>query len=127
LADTLRLDKWLWQARFFKTRTLAAKFVASGGVRLNTNCVDKPAATVKPGDGLAFALGQQVRVVRIVALGTRRGPAPEAQALYDDLTPEAPTPAKRVGARPTKKQRRDMEIFRDAAALSGLEFDPSAD
>ncbi|MEX0969880.1 MAG: RNA-binding S4 domain-containing protein [Paracoccaceae bacterium] len=127
MADTLRLDKWLWHARFFKTRTLAAKFVSTGGVRLNSNRVDKPAIQVKPGDGLSFALGMQVRVVRIIALGTRRGPAPEAQALYDDLTPELPEPAKRVGARPTKKQRRDMDAFRDAAALTGLEIDPSDD
>lgn len=127
MADTLRLDKWLWHARFFKTRTLAAKFVAAGGVRLNANRVDKPSTSIKPGDGLTFALGLQVRVVRIVDLGTRRGPAPEAQALYDDLTPELPTPAKRVGARPTKKDRRTMESHHETATRWGLEFDKNDD
>jgi ribosome-associated heat shock protein Hsp15 len=127
LADVLRLDKWLWHARFFKTRTLAAKFIASGGVRLNSNRIDKPATTIKPGDGLSFALGLQVRVIRIKEMGTRRGPAPEAQALYDDLTPEAPEPAKRVGARPTKKDRRVMQTHLDTAMRMGLELDDSDD
>ena len=127
MAETLRLDKWLWHARFFKTRTLAAKFVSAGGVRLNSNRVDKPATQVKPGDGLSFAIGAQVRVVHILAMGTRRGPAPEAQALYDDLTPEAPTPAKRVGARPTKKDRRTMDSHHETAMRMGLEIDDNAD
>lgn len=127
MADTLRVDKWLWHARFFKTRTLAAKFVGAGGVRLNSNRIDKPATPIKPGDGLVFVMGEQVRVVRIVGLGTRRGPAPEAQALYDDLTPETPTPAKRVGARPTKKDRRTMDSQRDTATQWGLEIDTGQD
>ncbi len=111
----LRLDKWLWYARFFKTRTLAAKLVSGGQVRLNGERIHKPAQGVGPGDVLTFAQARQVRVVRILALGTRRGPADEAGALYQDLTPPvAPvrdTP--RVGARPTKRDRRAIDRLRD--------------
>ena len=82
----LRIDKWLWQARFFKTRSLAAKQVGSGHVRLNGNRVLKPAQAVAPGDVLTFPQGRIVRVVRIEKLGERRGPAPEAQTLYFDMT-----------------------------------------
>ncbi|MGI9417192.1 MAG: RNA-binding S4 domain-containing protein [Geminicoccaceae bacterium] len=81
----LRLDKWLWQARFFKTRTLAATVAAKGKVRINRMLVTKPHYKVRPGDVLTFAQGRDIRVVRIVALGERRGPAPEARTLYDDI------------------------------------------
>jgi len=81
----LRLDKWLWQARFFRTRTLAAGQVAEGQVRLNGARVTRPAQAVGPGDVLTFVQGSRVRVVRIAALGARRGPAAEARALYEDL------------------------------------------
>ncbi|MCB1368620.1 MAG: RNA-binding S4 domain-containing protein [Rhodobacteraceae bacterium] len=106
----IRLDKWLWQARFFKTRSLAARIVSGGQVRVNAARVAKPAALVGPGDTLTFAKGQVIRVVRIVAIGTRRGPAPEAAALYEDLTPPpASEPdAPREGGRPSGKARRDM-------------------
>lgn len=115
-AEKLRLDKWLWQARFFKTRTLAARQVSGGHVRVNGTRAGKPAQTVVPGDVLTFVQGRQVRVVRIAALGTRRGPAPEAQALYEDLTPpeDRPDPAApRSGPRPTKRDRRQMQAFRE--------------
>ena len=116
---TLRLDKWLWQARFFKTRTLAAKMVSLGQVRVNSARVTKPATAVKVGDGLTFAQGDAVRIIEILALGARRGPATEAQALYLDLAPK-PDPAdigakpyaERGGARPTKKDRRAMDAIR---------------
>ncbi|MDE3080565.1 MAG: RNA-binding S4 domain-containing protein [Paracoccaceae bacterium] len=87
--ETIRLDKWLWQARFFKTRGLATKSVQDGGVRLNAARVSKPAQQVGPGDTLTFIQGGRVRVVRILATGARRGPALEAQALYDDLSEPA--------------------------------------
>ncbi len=112
----LRLDKWLWQARFFKARSLAARQVSGGQVRVNGTRVSKPAQTVAIDDVLTFVQGREVRVVRIAALGERRGPAPEAQQLYDDLTParEATEPAPpRTGPRPTKRDRRAMEAFRD--------------
>ena len=110
----LRIDKWLWHARFFKTRSLAARQVSDGHVRLNGDRVGKPAQTVSAGDVLTFAQARQIRVVRVVALGDRRGPAEEAQALYDDMTPpEAPKP-ERVGPRPTKRDRRILDGLRDS-------------
>ncbi|WP_298677978.1 RNA-binding S4 domain-containing protein [uncultured Lentibacter sp.] len=115
--EKLRLDKWLWHARFFKTRGLSAKQVSGGHCRVNSQKVLKPAHAVTAGDVLTFSQGAQIRVVRIVALGTRRGPAPEAQALYEDLTPprapRAPEPA-RTGPRPTKKDRRHIAAFKDS-------------
>ena len=83
--SSLRLDKWLWQARFCKTRGDAARMVANGAVRVNAVRVLKPATLVRPGDGLTFSHGLDVRVIRIRALGVRRGPAMEARALYEDL------------------------------------------
>ena len=83
--DGLRLDKWLWQARFFKTRTLAAQLAGRRKVRINQTLVTKPHYRVRPGDVLTFPQGRTIRVVRVLALGTRRGPAPEAQALYEDV------------------------------------------
>jgi ribosome-associated heat shock protein Hsp15 len=82
----IRLDKWLWQARFFRTRGLAARAVMDGLVRVNAQRVLKPATPVGIGDGLTFLQGGSVRVVRILALGVRRGPATEARLLYEDLT-----------------------------------------
>lgn len=116
--EVIRLDKWLWHARFFKTRTLAAKQVSGSHVRVNANKVIKPAIKVGAGDTLTFALGEKIRVVEIVGCGHRRGPAPEAQALYLDKTPvqekKHRTPgADRVGGRPTKKDRRSLDLSRD--------------
>lgn len=81
----LRLDKWLWQARFFKSRHLAGDLVNEGHLRLNGQRCMKPGHAVAMGDVLTFPLGHHIRVVRILALGARRGPAPEAQALFTDL------------------------------------------
>lgn len=116
----LRIDKWLWQARFFKTRSLAAKQVSSGHVRVNGTRAGKPAQGVAPGDVLTFIQAREVRVVEVVALGERRGPAPEAQALYIDRTekPQAPeTPQSRNPrfegkGRPDKHQRREQDRMR---------------
>nr|WP_208103290.1 RNA-binding S4 domain-containing protein [Rubellimicrobium sp. CFH 75288] len=83
------MDKWLWQARFLRSRSLATEFVAAGRLRVNGQPVDKPARAVGPGDVLTFALAGQVRVVRVLALGERRGPAPEAQSLYEELPPRS--------------------------------------
>ncbi|MFP3944203.1 MAG: RNA-binding S4 domain-containing protein [Alphaproteobacteria bacterium] len=86
-----RVDRWLWFARFFKTRSAAARLVAAGRVRIGTGGATrrmaKPSQTVAEGDVLTFPQGRQVRVVRIVALGHRRGPAPEAATLFEDLAP----------------------------------------
>lgn len=110
----LRLDKWLWFARFFKSRSLASKFCADGRVRISGQIVRKAHQTVRPGDVLTFATGSRVRVVKILALGSRRGPAAEARMLYEDLAPLAkPKPAPprvavrpRGSGRPTKAERR---------------------
>lgn len=118
--EKLRIDKWLWHARFFKTRSLAAK-VVSGGVRVNGAVVAKPAFCVAAGDVLTFGQAREVRVIRVVALGARRGPAPEARALYDDLDPPKPreaaphAPRYEGGGRPTKRDRRMMEKSRPDA------------
>ena len=112
----LRLDKWLWQARFFKTRSLAAREVSAGHVRINGDKTDKPARVVGPGDVLTFAQARRVRVVRIEALGTRRGPASEAQTLYTDLSPAQDKRPENPGfygkGRPTKRDRRSLDLSR---------------
>jgi len=86
-----RLDKWLCQARFFKSRGLAAEVVATGHCRINGQRTAKPGHGVGRGDVLTFPQGNRIRVVRVLDLATRRGPAAEAQALYDDLD-AAPSP-----------------------------------
>jgi len=113
--QTIRIDKWLWYARFFKTRGLATRAVSAGQVRVNAARVSKPAHAIGPGDTLTFVRGGRVRVVRLLAVGTRRGPATEAQELYEDLSPvvEATVavvrnPAYDGGGRPGKKERREM-------------------
>ncbi|MEQ6248466.1 RNA-binding S4 domain-containing protein [Sulfitobacter sp. HNIBRBA3233] len=119
-AEKLRLDKWLWYARFFKTRSLAATIVAGGHVRINGTPTSKRAATVTPGDVLTFPKDDHVRVIRIEACGTRRGPAPEAQALYTDLSPPQPrdkdarpeNPGYDGKGRPTKRDRRQLDLSR---------------
>jgi ribosome-associated heat shock protein Hsp15 len=94
-APTLRLDKWLWHARFVKTRALAASLIEAGSVRVNGTRVSRPGRDVTPGDVLTFPQGPRIRVVRILELGLRRGPSPEAQVLYLDLDPrpDAPEPS----------------------------------
>lgn len=116
--DRLRVDKWLWHARFFKTRALAARTVADGKVRLDGVTVGKPSRTVTPGDVLTFVQAKSVLVVRVLAIGTRRGPAPEAQTLYEEISRSDPAPrdpaaqgrnpAFDKGGRPTKRDRRKM-------------------
>jgi ribosome-associated heat shock protein Hsp15 len=82
-----RLDKWLWAARFFKTRSRAAALCAEGKIRMSGRVIGKAHVTVRVGDVLTFPLGRHIRVVRVRALAQRRGPAPEARSLYDDLNP----------------------------------------
>ncbi len=81
-----RLDKWLWFARVMKSRTGAAKLVEDGHVRVNAQRVDNSAKMLKVGDVLTISLDRQVRVLRVVATGERRGPYEEAKQLFDDLT-----------------------------------------
>ena len=91
-AQKLRLDKWLWQARFFKSRSLAAEVITDGHVRVNGTRISRPGRDIGAGDTLTFPQADRIRVVRILALGLRRGPATEAQALYLDLDPVSPEP-----------------------------------
>lgn len=92
-AETCRVDVWLWRARFFKTRSLAARFVEDGRVRLSRPAgevrLDKPSRTIRPGDGLVFALGGRLIAVKVEQLGERRGPASEAHGLYSPLQPSS--------------------------------------
>lgn len=119
-ASRIRLDKWLWHARFFKTRGLSAKVVSGGHVRVNSERAAKPAHGVGPGDVLTFPQGRDVRVIRILAIGTRRGPATEARDLYEDLDPPAErvreivpeNPAFEGKGRPTKRDRRKLDANR---------------
>jgi ribosome-associated heat shock protein Hsp15 len=117
----IRLDKWLWHARFFKTRGLASEVAASGTVRLNGERVAKASQAVRPGDVLTFPKTSHVRIIQIDALGERRGPAAEAQALYTDLSPpppkaeksEPPSEEREAGSgRPTKRDRRKIDALR---------------
>jgi len=89
--DACRADVWLWRARFFKTRSMAARFVDEGRVRLTRagqeSRLDKPARPVKVGDNLVFALGGRLTAVRVEAMGVRRGPPAEARMLYSSLDP----------------------------------------
>jgi ribosome-associated heat shock protein Hsp15 len=114
-AEKLRLDKWLWFARFCKTRSLAQDLAESGQVKLNGQPVKKAAQTVKPGDELDLIQGPYRRFITVREMGTRRGPAPEAQQLYEERRP-----AERLGGfvsefrtlgsgRPTKQERRALE------------------
>lgn len=88
----MRLDKWLWQARFFKSRSIAAELIEDGHVRVNGTRISRPGRDITQGDTLTFPQGNRIRVIRILALGLRRGPAAEAQALYLDLDPVLPEP-----------------------------------
>ncbi len=109
----LRVDKWLWHARLCKTRTLAAKIVSGGKLRVNGTRAAKPSVQTRPGDVLTVAIHGRVRVVRVLNVGKRRGPASEAATLYEDLSPPPPprtAPAEtaqiKPGARPNKRERR---------------------
>jgi ribosome-associated heat shock protein Hsp15 len=121
-AAGLRIDKWLWYARFCKSRSLASQLCRDGRVRVNRAIVDKPKQLIRPDDVLTFAQGPHVRIIRVVALGVRRGPASEARLLYEDLAPpgsapppplEAVTGLREPGSgRPTKRERRDTDRLR---------------
>lgn len=129
MSEAQRLDRWLWFARFFKSRSLAGKLCAGQKVRVNRRLVGKASATVRVGDVLTFPQGNRIRVVRILDLGVRRGPAAEAQQLYDDLTPASPPPPRRAtsvagerergSGRPTKRERRAIDRLHDDAGSEG--------
>lgn len=119
---TQRLDRWLWFARFCKSRSLATRLVETGRIRLAGNPISKAHHAVRAGDVLTFPLGPHVRVIRILDIGKRRGPPAEARTLYEDLAPPPPprpatpvaqdsAPAQRPpgAGRPTKAERRAID------------------
>lgn len=120
---SLRVDKWLWAARFFKTRSLASDAVSGGKVRIN-GATTKPARDIKVGDKLEIANSETRWVVTVQALSDKRGPAPEARLLYEE-TPESiaareaerdarkfiQDPAADLHGRPTKRDRRQMDRY----------------
>jgi len=124
--EEARIDRWLWAARFYKTRTAATDAVAGGRVHLNGARV-KPAKDVRPGDTLDVTIGDTRREVVVVALAERRGPASVAQSLYEE-TPDSIARREQhaadrrfarplgadLGARPTKQDRRRLEALRRA-------------
>lgn len=125
--DKLRIDKWLWAARFYKTRSLATDEINKGRIAVNDQVV-KPARELKVGDSVAMRRDGQVRTVLVQALSDVRGPAPKAQLLYAE-TPEslqareafaqqrrfAREPAQSIEhGRPTKRDRRDLQEVRHA-------------
>lgn len=120
-AGRQRLDKWLWFARVVKTRSLAARLVAEGHVRLNSTRTQQPSHAVRPGDVLTIALDRSVRILKVVQPGERRGPFAEARLLFEDLTPAreensslsgAPATRDAGAGRPTKKDRRAVDKWR---------------
>ena len=124
--DPLRIDKWLWAARFFKTRSLAAKAVDGGKVRLN-GALAKPARELKVGDELALRMGEFEWVIEVKGLSRQRGPAVQAALLYAEREDSRARreaalaqrkaqlhPAAMVKGRPTKKQRRQIRRFNEA-------------
>ena len=120
-----RLDRFLFFSRAVKSRTLAQKIIEAGSIRVNSEKTDRTDHKVGAGDVLTMSLNGRVLVWRILDPGTRRGPASEAQGLYEDISPPAPPRAQRspydaaiaerpLGAgRPTKKERRETDALRD--------------
>jgi ribosome-associated heat shock protein Hsp15 len=121
--EALRIDKWLWAARFFKTRSLAAAAVGGGKVRVNGESV-KSSRALKAGDELAIRVGELEWVVEVRALSRQRGPAAQAALLYAEREDSherriaaiaqrktQPHPAARIKGRPTKKDRRLIHRF----------------
>lgn len=91
-AESLRLDKWLVHARFCKTRAIATTLITKKRVRINRDVVSKASRLVRVGDVLTLPRGYDVIVVKVLGMGTRRGPPAEAQALYDELSPAGDAP-----------------------------------
>jgi ribosome-associated heat shock protein Hsp15 len=95
-----RIDKWLWFARMVKTRTLAQTIVSQGQVRVNKTRIAKASHEVGPGDIVTLAVHGRVRVIRVLAIGTRRGPATEAQTLFQDIAETTPAASEKLLHKP---------------------------
>ncbi|MBI3458487.1 MAG: RNA-binding S4 domain-containing protein [Candidatus Rokubacteria bacterium] len=117
--DAVRLDRWLWVARFYKSRSLAHAACEGGKVDVNGRAA-KPSRVLRVGDRVRLTLGEWRRELGVRALGERRGPAAEARALYEDLSPASPRPRRAPPAilrppglgRPTKRERRLLDRLR---------------
>jgi ribosome-associated heat shock protein Hsp15 len=124
--DKIRLDKWLWAARFYKTRSLAAHEITAGRIQVNGQIIAKPAREVAAGDRILIRKASQRIEVEVLAVSGARGPAPQAALLYQE-TPDstlarervaeqrrfAPEPAQEITAgRPTKRDRRLIDLAR---------------
>ena len=129
-SSKIRIDKWLWFARVVKTRTMAKKLVLAGKVRINGTRTSSPSVNLGDEDVLTITLDRRILVYRLLSTGTRRGPASEAQLLYEDLSPPVlkTSPVDRPAhqgmreegsGRPTKRERRKLSEFRGKA---GEEF-----
>jgi ribosome-associated heat shock protein Hsp15 len=97
-APSQRLDKWLWCARFYKSRSIAAEVCRSRHMRIDGRVIEKPNANVRVGCVISFPWGEHVRIIRVLSLAERRGPATEARALYEDLSPRPAPLGARVAA-----------------------------
>jgi ribosome-associated heat shock protein Hsp15 len=115
-----RIDKWLFFSRAVKSRSLAARLVVAGRVRINRDKAAQASDTVRPGDVLTIMLDRRILVWKVLSPGTRRGPAEEARTLYEDMSPaptpraetvpDAVAPLREAGSgRPTKKERRQTD------------------
>ena len=119
MTEKIRLDTWLWFARFYKSRTLSSKAILSGKLRINSNKITKPATKVKIDDVLTINYVNMIRIIQVQSLGFRRGPASEAQNLYIDLSEDrigssrikrkTEKSKKDSNKRPTKKDRRILD------------------
>ena len=119
MTEKIRLDTWLWYARFYKSRSLSSKAISSGKIRIHSNKITKPAAKVKTHDVLTLNYVNEIRLIQVQSLGSRRGPASEAQSLYIELTESRNETSnvkstieklkKDSNKRPTKKDRRLLD------------------
>ena len=107
-----RVDKWLFFARVAKSRSIAQRLVTDGRVRLNRDKVEAASATVRAEDVLTVALDRRVLVLKVLAPGARRGPAPEAQTLYEDLSPPPPPREAKTPAPEHRPEGRGREAIR---------------
>lgn len=118
MAETQRIDKWLWYARFYKSRSLCAKQVSEGKLRVNDVKISKPAHGIVLGDVLTFVKAEQSRIIKVLDLGSRRGSAADAQLLYADSSPPRarrefipPNPKYEGKGRPNARERRQTAAF----------------
>ncbi len=119
MTEKIRLDTWLWYARFYKSRSLASKAILGGKLRVNSNKIIKPASKLKIDDVLTINHENMVRIIQVQSIGARRGPASEAQTLYNDLSAGVTAASKikdvsekskkDTNKRPTKKDRRILD------------------